>query len=677
MTVHYSDDRVTLHHGDSLDVLPTLLDNSVDCCVTDPPYDLTSGKRGGTGVASLNLNSPAGRSRISTGGFMGQHWDATGVAFDPETWRRVYRVMKPGGHLLAFGGTRTSHRLACAIEDAGFEIRDSIAWLYGSGFPKSLDVSKAIDRTRDDRASVLAVTSRLAELAQAAGITRSDLDERMGTSDMGGWWLSRLQHRCACPSVENWLTLRQIIPGATELDAEVWRLNGRKGTPGEAWDRRAVIGERSVPIGHAFAGATYGGDSSNQTVNETRAAMPEAIRWQGWGTALKPAHEPIIVARKPLQGTVASNVLEWGCGALNIDGTRIRPDSSGSTSGGSGSAGARCPVHGLPDLRQPYAESPISGGAGEASSYMQPSVPLSDDVPPAEPSVQRGAMGGGAERLCASGNSAHVGRGQSATGQPRSPRSSGTSDGDGSRSGSAPTAQRDGASPQWGEGRQPTGEPAANRLGGAQQDACLNRTRSVEAEGGERSAASCTCRSRLDGVALAGRWPANVVLDESQAEALDQMSGESAGVNGGMRQVGGKVTFSETILDKSGDNPKAFSRGNADFGGASRFFYTAKASTDERIRHDGVSHPTVKPLSLMRWLVKLVTPSPGGIVLDPFSGSGTTVEAALLEGVKCVAIEREAEYLPLITQRINRRLDPVAYLRDGGHELGLFDDGAA
>ena len=110
--------------------------NSIDACVTDPPYHLTTGKNGGSGVASLNENSPAGRSRIGTG-FMGKQWDGGDVAFRVETWQAVYRVLKPGAHLLAFGGTRTYHRMACAIEDAGFEIRDCIMWLYGSGFPKS------------------------------------------------------------------------------------------------------------------------------------------------------------------------------------------------------------------------------------------------------------------------------------------------------------------------------------------------------------------------------------------------------------------------------------------------------------------------------------------------------------------------------------------------------------
>ena len=136
---------ISVYHGNCLDILAELPAESVERCVTDPPYDLTAGKNGGTGPASLNENSPAGRSRIGTG-FMGQTWDATSVAFQPETWQAVLRILKPGAHLLSFGGTRTSHRLVCAIEDAGFEIRDSIVYHFASGFLKSLNIGKALDR---------------------------------------------------------------------------------------------------------------------------------------------------------------------------------------------------------------------------------------------------------------------------------------------------------------------------------------------------------------------------------------------------------------------------------------------------------------------------------------------------------------------------------------------------
>jgi site-specific DNA-methyltransferase (adenine-specific) len=195
----------TLHHGDCLEVMATMADNSVDAVVTDPPYGLS---------------------------FMGKRWDYDVPSV--EVWAECLRVLKPGGHLLAFAGTRTQHRMAVRIEDAGFEIRDMIAWVYGSGFPKSLDVSKAIDK--------------------AAGAER-----------------------------------------------EVVGIAGRSGSA-----RACMAGD--------FAGGEY---------HATAPATSEAQQWQGWGTALKPAWEPVIVARKPLTGTVAANVLKYGTGAINIDGCRV------------------------------------------------------------------------------------------------------------------------------------------------------------------------------------------------------------------------------------------------------------------------------------------------------------------------------------------------------------------
>lgn len=188
--------RYALHPGDCIEAMRGMPESSVDAIVTDPPYHLTTDKKGGTGPASVDLESPYGRSRVTTG-FMGMTWDGGDIAFRPEVWREALRVLKPGGHLLAFGGSRTYHRLAAAIEDAGFEIRDQIMWIYGSGFPKS----------------------------------------------------------------------------------------------------------------HNLDGA-----------------------WSGWGTALKPAHEPICVARKQLAGTVAANVLAHGTGALNIDGCRVATDGEDNPS---------------------------------------------------------------------------------------------------------------------------------------------------------------------------------------------------------------------------------------------------------------------------------------------------------------------------------------------------------
>jgi site-specific DNA-methyltransferase (adenine-specific) len=211
--------RARIIVGDCRASMATLPDASVDAVVCDPPYEL---------------------------GFMGKAWDASGIAYDLEVWRQVLRVLKPGGHLLAFSGSRTYHRMACAIEDAGFEIRDQIMWVYGSGFPKSLDVSKAIDK--------------------AAGAER------------------------------------EVFGVAADF--------ARDGA------KRKTDGTHARPTQQVA-----GGDRWAQAI--TAPATDAARQWSGWGTALKPAHEPICMARKPLQGTVASNVLRHGTGAINVDGCRV------------------------------------------------------------------------------------------------------------------------------------------------------------------------------------------------------------------------------------------------------------------------------------------------------------------------------------------------------------------
>lgn len=206
---------VEIYHGDCRDILPYLGD--VDAVVTDPPYGLD---------------------------FMGKGWDH-GVP-GREYWEWVLDAMKPGAHLLAFGGTRTFHRLTCAIEDAGFEIRDCLMWVYGTGFPKSLDVSKAIDK--------------------AAGVDRTEI---IGT---------------------------------------------KLGRPGMSKDGSNQSFDSSVN--------TYGGGSTLSS-DITAPATDAAKQWDGWGTALKPAWEPIILARRPLKGTVVQNVTRYGCGGLNVDGCRV------------------------------------------------------------------------------------------------------------------------------------------------------------------------------------------------------------------------------------------------------------------------------------------------------------------------------------------------------------------
>ena len=409
MDAWHQDARATIYHGDCLEVLRALPDASVDAVVTDPPFEL---------------------------GFMGKGWDASGIAHRVDLWAEALRVLKPGGHLLAFGGTRTWHRLACAIEDAGFEVRDSIAWMYGSGFPKSLDVSKAIDK--------------------AAGAERT---QRIGVKPGHEQFVGK----------DNLKSLR-----------DTGSLSGKDG-----YERPWMHDPEKVEAAHWL----------------TAPATDAAREWSGWGTALKPAHEPIVVARKPLVGTVAANVLEHGTGGLNIDGCRIGTEPRTFDSKG------------------------IRPGQGHY---------VGDDWQPDRASVT-----------------------------------------------------------------------------------------------------------------VAGRWPANVVLDEDQAAELDRQSGNRPS-RGGAAFDNGSDIYQPRLI-----NNDRREIGYGDSGGASRFFYVAKAPARERPKVDGTAHPTVKPLTLMRWLCRLVTP-PDGVILEPFAGSGTTVEAALLEGFRIVAIEREADYLPLIQARLDR-----------------------
>ena len=401
--------------GDCVEVMRGLPDASVDAIVTDPPYGL---------------------------GFMGKAWDDLPPGLE---WaQECLRVLKPGGHLLAFGGSRTYHRLAVAVEDAGFEVRDQMMWLYGSGFPKSLDVSKAIDK--------------------AAGARR------------------------------------EVVGRNSNLDGRN-RPNGCIAAP----------------------------DSANDDI--TAPATVDAKKWSGWGTALKPAHEPIVVARKPLVGTVAENVLRFGTGALNVDGCRIGETVETWPATRSYAAGQRQPLH-----------------SGE---------------------------------------------------------------------------------------------------------------------------------TQTTGAVPAGRWPANLILDEEAGRLLDEQSGQGKDGVAVQRNLPQSGSQSGHVRVKA-PTQRASDVGYGSSGGASRFFYCAKAGKAERnagldgfdvgrpddrtvtgmgsFEEKGVQpqrnyHPTVKPISLMAYLVRLVTP-PAGTVLDPFLGSGTTGCAAALEGFDFIGIEREPDYIAIAEARI-------------------------
>jgi site-specific DNA-methyltransferase (adenine-specific) len=371
-------------HGDCFDVLKNIPDSSIDLILTDPPYGLS---------------------------LMGKDWDhgVPGVQF----WIEALRVAKPGAHLFAFGGTRTFHRLAVAIEDAGWEIRDTIMWVYGSGFPKSLDVSKAIDK----------------------------------------------------------------MAGAN----------------------REVVGSKEVSD---MRGDSFFSSNGRILVNITVPATEAAKQWQGWGTALKPAFEPITVARKPLTGTVAENVLQWGTGGINIDGCRV-----------------------------------------------------------------------GCE-----------------------------------------------------------GKPVF--INGVERD----RNRSSYDTGGS---------NRTGKITTQGRWPANFIHDGSE-EVVGLFPETKSG-----KMKEGQIRTSKPLFGSKTDH---IAETYGDSGSAARFFYCAKASKSER--SEGNTHPTVKPLALMKYLITLGLP-PGGIVLDPFCGSGTTALACKELGRNYICIEKELEYYQIACNRLDQPIEPI------------------
>ena len=516
----------TIILGDACERMRELDESSVDAVVCDPPYGLefmgkdwdrlgatneaatdSPGWRAGhgSGVASKVGGVPFGgggqRVRYGDSAKSMQEWH--------EAWaREALRVLKPGGHLLAFGGTRTYHRLACAVEDAGFEIRDTICWLYGSGFPKSLDVAKAIDK-------------------QERGVPQGGADP---TSPHHG------QYRTTTTEGKRW-------------DGDSGQGYGAGGSRFLA----TTVSERTAPPSDVETAAT----SQPSTLGAT------ASEWQGWGTALKPAHEPVVVARKPLAGTVAGNVLVHGTGALNVDGCRIEGERGTGHWGGTQSTKVR--QHGR-------------GGA-----YAEPNDGFE---------TERNAEG------------------------------------------------------RW---------PANVVLG------CDCDTDEPCRVHGIRRCTICLSGGHLPGCPV---------------RLLDEQTGEltSGDLRPGHKQGGGEgYGYGEGTIrrDYGGDS-----------GGASRFFYCAKSSRGERNAGlegfeeretrtygdrgpDGTPmspngqtavirqnvHPTVKPIELMRWLVRLVTP-PGGTVLDPFTGSGTTGCACALESFDFIGVESEPEYVEIANARI-------------------------
>ena len=283
--------KVTLLTGDCIKRLKGLKDNSVDSVVTDPPYEI---------------------------GFMGKGWDDSGIANNPKLWKEVLRVLKPGGHLLSFSHSRTYHRQAVAVEDAGFEIRDQIMWVYGSGFPKSHNIGKALDKNGGNGDLVYEVAEKLKQARESRGITKTQADKLFCNGSTNYSWLEGRKDGVRLPEDDLFQTIVNEWPELKEYQEKVKSAN------------REIVGNYDTDMG-GLGGERLGNKGGDITLPST----PIAKQYEGWGTALKPAHEPIVMARKPLsEKTVARNVLEYGTGGINIDGCRVGNEERVATTQG-------------------------------------------------------------------------------------------------------------------------------------------------------------------------------------------------------------------------------------------------------------------------------------------------------------------------------------------------------
>lgn len=290
MKLYSSNDFYKLYQGNMLDMLKVIEKESIDSIVCDPPYELN---------------------------FMGKGWDNSGIAFNKDTWEQCYEVLKPGGYLLAFGGSRTYHRIACAIEDAGFEIRDTIMWLYGSGFPKSMDISKSLDK-RNGRVNNDFIKFGKYLKEKRGNISQTEIRKLFPskngtpTGNVSNWELGK-----NVPIMEQYKILKEKLDLDDSYD---WLIEREEA-------EREIIGQRESTAmdGYKWLGEKYE-KSQKKLIDITIPSTDLAKQWQGWGTTLKPSFEPIIVARKPFKGSCIDNVIKYGVGGINIDECRVESD---------------------------------------------------------------------------------------------------------------------------------------------------------------------------------------------------------------------------------------------------------------------------------------------------------------------------------------------------------------
>jgi DNA modification methylase len=673
---------VTVIVGDCREVMAGMAEASVDAVVTDPPYGLEFmgkewdkldrsgfhngkghdriGEADGTpfrrhtgtpGFASqargnrcdvcgkyaggnpkINCQCESPKFRHMSRGFEQQQWH--------ETWaREAFRVLKPGGHLLAFGGTRTFHRMTVAIEDAGFEIRDCLSWLYGSGFPKSLDVSKAIDKRRNDDIRPVCRFLRSA-IDQHATWTVKSIAEHFGFhARMVEHWAARdTDSQPSVPTWDQWLQLKALLGFGDEMDAEVWRLNGRKGQPGEAWHEREVTGvhETLSPSDVWRINGQFGGESVDQSQRERRdiPATPEAEQWAGWGTALKPAWEPVIVARKPLVGTVAANVLAHGTGALNIDACRLE--------------GAP------PSVPQPALKSPTGLVYGFQTGHgRNGEMSHAEGRWPANVALDEAAA-----RLL-----------DEMSGERKSGKATGYDWTPSNNDNPAHVINNIKSGVHYGDSGGPSryfltvplDDPDAEVARFAYVAKASRRERNAGLEGMPEHGAGVGHRAVDAGEYAEFVHPAPDGIGAWLREHRDRAGLTLKDVARHFPSKTGGLTGCVTNWEREYNRPTpeqwwALKR-VLGFGDEYDSVMTETRTVprelfDDRPRPTAQNvHPTVKPIALMRWLVRLVTP-PGGTVLDPFAGSASTGCACALEGFAFIGIEQSAEYAEIAERRI-------------------------
>lgn len=631
MSAVFEKHNVTLHHGDCLEVMAALKESGVqvDSIVTDPPYHLTSiVKRFGAENAAPAQHGTDGAFARASRGFMGKMWDGGDIAFRRETWELALALLKPGGHLIAFSGTRTYHRMAVAIEDAGFEIRDQIGWLYGSGFPKSHDVSKAIDK----------------------------------------------------------------VCGATR----------EKVAPRSVISHQRNIGNRRPYM-----------DNPNHKTDSDTPASAAAAAWQGWGTALKPAQEIMALGQKPFPfmddlnkiGSAIS-VLElklWSMFPVNAaqEFLGLNPrELDGASNSVQWSAGERSntldALSGLMDTSQFVSAMILSSNTVSLWKSTLAALCHPENTSTTETELSQIIDLRTLKSLVSKITPESIILGQMQQSGARADACSATrifnavimklrgilelSAAENAILQEAVNCREGTVKPNLNEivlARKPLiGTVAQNVLehgtGALNIDGCrIAADDEIIETSGRKTNSNCHNGYKRPGASMfntgkdaerngpannLGRWPANIVHDGSdEVLAAFPQSKFGGNVTGNEPSAGTKEIYG----DFSGRKPF---EGHADNGSAARFFYSAKAQDDDRC---GSKHPTIKPIDLMAYLCRLVTP-PGGHVLDIFAGSGTTGMAAMREGFKATLIECEAEYV----EDIKRRL-----LHVSGENTPLFGGG--